>query len=532
VNRRVWLGGDGLSPGELQQLDAYAPGDHALHAANVVCAFAAMCAELDRPFGLLIDELEHLVRHDERQGSRRNITWLKRLLESLSRRGAFVFVGGHWKAWAQQGDVLDRFNGRPPIALVRLTANDIGKIVEVRAPQWLAQFPAPAQQAVVDATGGNIRRVMTVLFDLYARSFAQKTIVTPQDVVRTAMRRLERGSGLGPLQVVENAAKAQGAQLERDFTSPDGEPIDIALRMEGKLRLVVRVFHARDEADVLETGERFSTAVRQLRKQEPMARGVFIALGAVNVEHLRTFDAARTEVDVVNGEEPDIDESLTRLVARRLVADDEQDTPSDGAEGQRLLDILKDLLSQAEDQVRRAGTVFGEGGGREHVIGAQVTPSPESLARRQEDLRRRENIDRTMQTERRWDRTQLTLLLCSPVSVASVVLGGLLFFLGSGSTLAMMVGVPEAIYAQIKFMALAGGVMLFAVAGVTTVRNLSAAATYQRFRVTVLEELDEQGVCPSRNSCARGASWIGRSRKQARGRRPAGSSRTVHPTRR
>jgi len=488
-----WLGGDALTALELQQLDTTAHVDRTAHAAQVVCAFAAICAQLNQPFGLLIDELEHLVRHDRRQHSRRNITWLKRLLEMLSRRNAFVFAAGHWSAWDQQSDVLDRFNGRQPIALVRLTADDVGKIIEVRAPDWLPRFPGVAQQAVVDATSGNIRRVMTVLYDLYGTFAARDVSVSPQDVVRSAMRRLERGSGTGPLQAVESAAKAQNAQVEHHAAGPDREPVDLAIRLDGKLKLAVRVCHARDEAEVLETGERFSTSIRQWRKQEPEVHGLFIALGAVNGEHLRTLDAARTEVDVINGEEADADRALAEKVAKLLSTDPRLDTSHDSSVEQLLLDIRKRLLSQAEDQVRRAGVVFADGGGREDSIAAQVTTSAETLSKRQEDLRRRENIDRAMQAERQWDRAQLTLLLCSPAMVASLVAGTLLLFLTVGDNLNML-GVPERGYAQIKFLLFAAAVSLLAFAGVSAVRNLSAAAAYQRFRITVLEEADEHGM--------------------------------------
>ena len=297
-----WLIGAQLDPEEASRLGVSAAGDIALRASGFIAAIAAICRSLNRPFALFVDEFEHLARFDDRNKSRRNVTWLKQLIELLSHRNAMVFVSGHWKAWEQQGDFLDRFTGRPALQLVRLDTGDIAAIVKVIAPNWAPYFLSDACSMLADVTSGNIRRVMTVLYDLYAKAGTSREPVTPKLVSDTAAQRLHRAPEEGFLGTIEQAVRAKGGILERDAIV-SGEKFDGVARVDGAPRLVIRVLHARDEGALLAEGEKLADEVRSIRRTTPKVRGLFIAVGAVNPEHLQTLDAARTEVDVVDGED-------------------------------------------------------------------------------------------------------------------------------------------------------------------------------------------------------------------------------------
>ena len=212
-----WLAGSDLSAADAARISIRPGGDRATRAANAICAIASLSRQLGRPFALFLDEFEHLARFDHRNHSKRNITWTKRLVELLARRGAMVFISGHWEAWEQQDDFLDRFVGGRPIQLVRLNAEDVMKVVEVRAREWPG-FTTAAAEAVIEETSGNIRRVMTVLYDLWSEPSTPTGVVTRDAVRLAAQRRLQPGSEIGIMPAIEAAMRARGTTISRNET--------------------------------------------------------------------------------------------------------------------------------------------------------------------------------------------------------------------------------------------------------------------------------------------------------------------------
>ena len=232
-----WLAGTDLPPAEMARLGIRLHGDPASRAANTICAVASLARELGNPFALFIDEFEHLTRLDSRNGSKRNITWTKRLVESLARRGAMVFISGHWEAWDQQGDFLDRFVGGRPIQLVRLSEKEVLDVIRVRAGTgaWPG-FSEDAARWVVEATSGNIRRVITVLYDLWCDPAAPTVSVTEAVVEQAAARRLQPGSEIGIVPVIVTAIRKVGGEVRRREKFGHTH-IDITGYLDGKLRL-------------------------------------------------------------------------------------------------------------------------------------------------------------------------------------------------------------------------------------------------------------------------------------------------------
>src|SRR5690242_15367520 len=192
-----------------------------------------------------------------------------------------VFISGHWEAWEQQGDFLDRFVGGRPIQLVRLNADDVIKVVEVRARSWPG-FTLAAAEAVVNETSGNIRRIMTVLYDLWGDPSTPTAVVTREMVQQAAQRRLQPGSEIGIMPAIETAVRAHGAVMSRKETF--GQPpatVEAAVRLGSELRLIVQIVHARDELALISGGEKFARLVKEARLTHKDVRGLCITLGAV-----------------------------------------------------------------------------------------------------------------------------------------------------------------------------------------------------------------------------------------------------------
>lgn len=487
---------------EAKTLGVSTAGDAALRAASFIGAMAAICRELDRPFVLLVDEFEHLARYDDRNKSRRNITWLKRLIETLSRCNAMALVSGHWKAWEQQGDFLDRFTGRPALQLVRLDTGDILSIIKVCAPDWVPTFPEAAASTLADVTSGNIRRVMTILYDLYARCALGKDEASPKLVNETAAQRLHRAPEEGFVATVEQAVRELGGNLERDAIVA-GERFDGVARQNGALRLVVKVVHARDESVLLSEGEQLADVVRAIRRTTPKARGLFIAVGAVNPEHLRTLDGARGEIDVVDGEAPAVGARINEVVAAALASDEAKVKPDAEVArlGQELLELRKQLNERNIAQVARAGQEFGIDERSAVVRDSVVLPSDE-LAKQTADIDRREAVAKILDNATQPDSLaylallrRLQFLLPAIVGAAALLfaddLGRLLFELMPGlQSVSGATGPTPLPVVVIR----GGGIALVMLAVVTLFSSSIGLLQFRRYRQRLLELRVEEGA--------------------------------------
>ena len=511
-----WLAGERLSEEDRLRIGAPSTTDRATTAMVALCAIASACRRLGRPFALFIDELEHLVRYDRRNQSRRNLTWIKRLVESLVEAGAMVFVCGHWEAWEQQGDFLDRFMGRPTIQLVRLSESDVLDIVKVCAPGWTQYFSPLIARAVIEATSGNIRRVMTVLYDLYADEGNRTSPIPIQAVHEAALRRLDSGTIGGVLPTMETAARSNNATVERDAEIL-GESFDAALKLDDELRLVVRIVHGRDEGRLLAEGEKFADTIRFIRTSVPHVRGMFVALGAVNSNHLHTLDAARSEMDVLNAEAPDVTDEVVRLTVAALQPRPAPDPEFNDIDPQAPREMLSSLRgginAQALAQSERAQVILGDSDRGRTVYGS-VSEDDTALLEQQHEINERVEISRLLKREAVSVRdAYFHSLLGRPLLLVEGLLA-LLFALFPFALTTLFFSLfvhfeyPEKMEQNTSF---ANTVTVLRFAGLITVAGLlfmelsrfSTLERYRQYRVRLLEDMRAQGASLRRLISAR-----------------------------
>jgi hypothetical protein len=499
-----WIAGEELDEIDKERIGAQGAGSLSSRGTTIIIALAALCRELRRPFAFFVDEFEHLARYDRRHASRRNTTWLKRLIEGLAREHAMVFVSGHWEAWEQQGDFLDRFMGSPPIRLVRLTASDITKIVQIRAPDWQL-FSQVAAEAVIDVTGGNIRRAMTVLYDLYADRRTRLTGLSRIDVVAASERRLQRGDTESIWPSIEAAAQAQGATMEREAVVLDRR-VDAAIRVDNAVRVLVEVKHEREEGLLLEAGEKFADFVQRVKQTTPDAQGLFVALGAVNAEHLKRLDAARGETEVVNGEALELPLRLTEVVTKALAPKPPSDARQPVADEQlaplrrELNQVREELLKRSEAQLARAVAMFGTDQ-RSAAVRASVVESPAEIDRQRGDIAMRAAAERIISDERRSAYSHYLSTFLLPV-LAAVCAIFILIFAPDISYTAFPYGDTPIRY---SFTLLLRIVSLFGLVGFAyyIVRKYAVISRYQNYRMSIIQQFREMQSPPRALAYAR-----------------------------
>jgi hypothetical protein len=388
-----WLSGNDIESSDLARIGAHSeasPSAAAARAANAICAVAALSRRLNRPFVLMLDEFEHLARFDRRNSSKRNITWVKRLVESLARRGAMVFICGHWDAWDQQDDFLDRFAGRRPIQLVRLGVEDIRKVVTVRAGKeaWPG-FTDASAAAVIRDTSGNIRRVMTVLYDLWGDGTAPETPVTAGAVRAAVHRRLDPGTEPGIIPTIEKAiANAGGGVYQGELAGDPPWPLDGVFQIAGEPRLVVLILHARDELQLINGGIRFARYVQNLRTDYQYIRGLCVTLGAVVDEQVSTLDAAFLETDIINGEQPKSLDNLSAVVTHALNNPDMELKRTGALPQQALVKEHEEALERATARSARGSRAFQDNALRTDALRADFIDPTEELTEASEEIQR------------------------------------------------------------------------------------------------------------------------------------------------
>jgi hypothetical protein len=282
-----WLEGRPLEPSQREQLGVARDLDADAEAAAVLIAVAGAAAYGGGLFALMVDEFEHLMAEDQRTDTQRNATAVKRLLEGLLGMGALVLVAGHWRAWEQLPDFKARFAGQPPVDLVTLTGKEIGQLVAGYAPEWGRRLDEAALEAVAEAGGRNIRRVLAVLHQLYADTADGTGPIGPvaAEAAADARRRVTSETGR-PDAVIEEAVRSEGGRVVRNEELFGRLRFDLVAWKDDEIRLVADIRHAATAAELTQLLDDFSITVDTLRRRHPGGRGLLVVTGAVDHEAL------------------------------------------------------------------------------------------------------------------------------------------------------------------------------------------------------------------------------------------------------
>jgi hypothetical protein len=275
-----WLSGQELAEDPARLVKLPRSIDSSEGALQVLLAVAALHRALSRTFALFVDEAEHFLR-DDNEGGGQNATTLKRLLEGLAQRGAVVFVAGHWSAWDGLPDYLDRFSPPKPIDLVRLTADDVPKVI---AAHTVAAMELGKEQAalIADLSGGNMRTTISLLRELFEVSAGFQQDLTLDEIAQTAESLRRRPTPQTVLLEVLELLELLGFSVEHDEpieVGPDepGIPFDLVAFRSGQPRVLVELRHPSHELAQADQVKRLAERMRDVNKKYPGAIGCFLS---------------------------------------------------------------------------------------------------------------------------------------------------------------------------------------------------------------------------------------------------------------
>jgi len=213
---RKWLLGGVLSEDEMSNIHVQRSSAGDPEISGILIASSALHSHLRMPFALLVDELEHFADYDRAHGNKRNLTWLKRLLEAFASSSPLVLVAGHTSAWEVEPNLSARFANQ--IRMLVLSPRDILDILRFALGREPDHFDEQIV-AIHEATGGKMREVVTLCSILWDESDGFRKSLDPEAIRRNI-------STWGPRAIDE----VQGLLQEKQFSTR--RPATIARNVE------------------------------------------------------------------------------------------------------------------------------------------------------------------------------------------------------------------------------------------------------------------------------------------------------------
>lgn len=363
---------------------------------DILVALAAIHGYLSRPFGIMIDELEHLTRYDETKTnqSKGNLTWLKRLLESLGRYPTLVYIAGHQSAWTTKfseggGDFLGRFSYMSAIRLDRLSSNDVLNIVRARVKDLQSEnFDLPQAEAILESAGPSMRRILSLCRVLYTESQGFQVAVPKEKISQLALQMKQRVTPEDVALHVREFFEAREMSVQTDVLVARNIRFGLVAYQE-KPKVIVEFKHAMVPAEQVEYARRFVARMQEVQKDLPDIIGCLVSDGNVDDKAIDAFRST-PGINILSFDlnEPDFVARFTSDLDLALKAEPR------GVGGTKRAH-LKELLEEQErvtEEVARSGDdpeLLDQLHSRREVLEEQVVELRQELAARTADLERK-----------------------------------------------------------------------------------------------------------------------------------------------
>lgn len=280
-----WLNGDSVELGiigvepNLRQIgvekrESSASDAIAIHALEAIAALHELA---ERPFVLLIDQLEVLLGKDA-EDMRSFASLLKKLVEQVGYHYALVLIAGNDEAWKLPRDVGPRMRTRDPLPVGYLSWEETGLLVKAYWPEG-PQFNDNAIRTLQKLSGGNPREILRIAHHAFARSQGRLDKVEDTDLIRSAddsgsiadRRRLA-------LMIADGVLKEYG-DVYPHVELGEGVVIERILTVNDRPQCALVTVGATDRLAEVDLARRVSAIRKNLQKRWPDTALVVVAVG-------------------------------------------------------------------------------------------------------------------------------------------------------------------------------------------------------------------------------------------------------------
>ncbi|HXC23402.1 MAG TPA: hypothetical protein VNU28_02350, partial [Solirubrobacteraceae bacterium] len=484
-----WLAGRSLSDRDVALTSLPRALSSEREALSAIAAIAGIAQRNGRPFVLLMDELEHFVNYDRTRGGTANVTWLKRLLEQLAARGAFVMVAGHSGAWSTGRDLLDRFSAGSQLMLTPLRADEVEAIADLFSGRGQA-LDGPTAEAVTCYSHGNMRSALALLRSLFEATDGFEQQIAPAEIGRLAAALTARVSPAAAITHFESLLRENGFVVRHELELAPGVRADLVAEYDGEPAIVVEHRHATYQARQHDQLQSFLERLTVARRARGAVAAFFLSEGSLDrrvellldEQHdLDVYAYDITRADFVQQARPAVEQLAAGARARSGVDDHDARHERRVAQAIDRVETLKQSDAGLYEDVRRQSA---------------AAPLPEAAFT---DIRDRPREVFELLTARlRWAKRG-RIVFGSPIGVAQLFAGilGLALIL-LGHTLAHL-SFPEELTSfettKLSLWIIGGALMLAAMLAIGY--RLYAIDSYYDFRDRILRDLLLRGAPPS-----------------------------------
>jgi hypothetical protein len=303
----AWLAGRDVSADEASRLGVSGPITDAQLCRYGLQLLVSMCARIGRPVIVVLDQCERLIL--DRNGSLHmlNVGLLHSLIEAVPREEGMLVLVGSDDAWrALPTDFRQRIGGDNVLAATltpdqaaELLAAYMGTVVGERVSDESLSFTYEAILALLELSGGNMRRLLQEAWEVFEQAPPGQEITTAV-VDSAADRRRGRISRDEAEHAIERVLLDEGMTFDRPWRR-GALQADYGVLVGAEPRVLILLMQAVFYDDEARTALDKLRQIREFRGARLAARVVLVVLGYCTPEVLGQLERAADNVFVYDG---------------------------------------------------------------------------------------------------------------------------------------------------------------------------------------------------------------------------------------
>jgi hypothetical protein len=335
-------------------------------AITALSALATLHRVAGVPLIVLVDQLEVLVRVPEGQPFQMLSSLLKKFVEELSSRAAFVVVAGIREPWRRlPRDVPARFRGRAELVVGSLTQAETALLLSAYTRELnLTSFGPRVIEQICELSGGNPREILRVAYQLFENSDGNLSSISGRTEVLNAAqsagtiadREVQALAALDAVLREFNLRQASDLilpgsfRIDRALMDPSGDPVAL-----------FEIVKATDAIDEVGSARRVQGVLENLNKTWRGASLIVISVGysSSEVRNLLGDDVTLVKYDDKTFE-GELRTHIVTLLRVGSVAREEQPNPNAALHTrmEEMTSLLKRLEAERLAQQKRIDERF------------------------------------------------------------------------------------------------------------------------------------------------------------------------------
>jgi len=340
--------------GELAQ-DAEGSSVPELAAINAVETIAALHQFAQRPFVILIDQLEVFVRDIDREKRQMLASLIRKLMEQLGRQNALIFIAGADDAWsALPRDVTPRMRVREPLQVGNLELDETRILLE-SFTEGGPQFSRESIDHVYHLSGGNPREILRIGYQAYQRLGGALDGAKPDDLIASAQASgtVEDRSRVA-LGIADRVLGAFGT-VSPHLAVGEGLVLDRLLQIDRRPALALSAVKATDQVSEVRSARLVPAITDYIGRTWPGVPLVAVTIGYSSAPVTEQLECAAAVLDFDEETfESQLRGRVVHLLAERPAAPQPAEAPPSA-----VLDALQDISRRLKE--RPAGPVGPQG---------------------------------------------------------------------------------------------------------------------------------------------------------------------------